>query len=225
MWWNWISPSLSKADCQARHFHLSYLHALKPSVNTLSHFFPILKHFWEISDKDVTIRAASHLFDSIYLFPSCLNASSFSSPGGSREAISRRGRYRRRVWSHVTWTMRRGHHMGWIMGLWWRRLHSCPGIARVISSSAFNLSMQVLRFLTFTPCASLLPLSASDGYGVELSSMRMCVCWKCTFIVYERVLVCFNCTTLCVCVRVLLILWVAVKSFGPSCRKLDLTRA
>ncbi len=35
----------------------------------------------------------------------------------------------------------------------------------------FNLSMQVLRFLTFTLCGFPLPLSASDRYGVELSSM------------------------------------------------------
>lgn len=51
-----------------------------------------------------------------------------------------------------------------------------PWTGRVISSSAFNLSMQVLRFLTFTQCGSPLPLSASDSYGVELSSMCVCVC-------------------------------------------------
>lgn len=46
-----------------------------------------------------------------------------------------------------------------------------PSAGRVILSSAFNLSMQVLRFLTFTPCSFMLSLSASDSYGVELSSM------------------------------------------------------
>ena len=47
---------------------------------------------------------------------------------------------------------------------------------RVISSSAFNLSMQVLRYLTFTPTGSPLLLSASDSYGVELSGVHVCVC-------------------------------------------------
>lgn len=48
----------------------------------------------------------------------------------------------------------------------------------VISSSAFNLSMQVLRFLTFTACSSPLPLSASDRCRVELSACgnALCLC-------------------------------------------------
>lgn len=49
------------------------------------------------------------------------------------------------------------------------------GFASVLDCEALfpalplTFSMQVLRFLTFTPAASLLPLSAADGYGVEHS--------------------------------------------------------
>lgn len=70
-----------------------------------------------------------------------------------------------------------------------------PSTGGVILSSAFNLSMQVLRFLTFTPCSFMLSLSASDSYGVELSSMCVCVCvHKC---VENSLLLCLS---KCLCV-------------------------
>lgn len=84
---------------------------------------------------------------------------------------------------------------------------------QAISSSAFNLSMQVLRFLTFIPCSSLLPLSASDSYRVELSA---CVRWKCTlctsvhlYISSARPSVCWFCGR--------------CRATRASCGKLDLT--
>lgn len=74
-----------------------------------------------------------------------------------------------------------------------------PWNGRVISSSAFNLSTQVLRFLTFRPCGSPLPLSASDSYGAALCSTGACVlkmhsyCLRacaCVFQLYDPVCVC-----------------------------------
>lgn len=56
---------------------------------------------------------------------------------------------------------------------------------KVISSYAFNLSMQVLRSVTFPPCGSPLPLSAFDSYRVALSSM--CVVLKMHFCCSVRV--------------------------------------
>lgn len=70
----------------------------------------------------------------------------------------------------------------------------------VILSSAFNLSMQVLRYLTFTLRASLLPLSASDGVQRLQSS---CVCRKKALLLFASVFVCFTCTSLCLRVCVL----------------------
>lgn len=89
--------------------------------------------------------------------------------------------------------LRKSNHKRWIACLMMAAelLH---WTYQAISSSAFNLSMQVLRFLTFIPCSSLLPLSASDSYRVELSA---CVRWKMHF-VYECALVCFKCTAFCV---------------------------
>lgn len=76
-----------------------------------------------------------------------------------------------------------------------------PLYGMVIASSAFNLSMQVLRYLTFPPCGSPLPLSASDG--VEHSRVQGHALGGGTaFVVCRRVLVCFEmhnlvCTSAC----------------------------
>ena len=130
------------------------------------------------------VAAESECF--IYLF--------FPHPSDSH-AMPRRGGSSGGFWSRAMWAataMTAVALVAWYGG--------------VNSSSAFNLSMQVLRFVTFTPCGSPLPLSASDRCGVELSNMY-CVCRKCAFILRERVVVCFNCATLCVRVCVLLVLW------------------
>lgn len=72
-----------------------------------------------------------------------------------------------------------------------------PWYGRVISTSAFNLSMQVLKYLTFTPCGSPLPLSASDGVERSRVYVRVskthCYCLRacaCVFQLYDLVYVC-----------------------------------
>lgn len=97
----------------------------------------------------------------------------------------------------MTWTMRRGHHRRLIMGLWWWQLHSRPGMGGLFP----------LLPLTFPcRCWNIWPLHRVVPRCLWVLLMEwsapefMCVCRKCTVIVYERVLVCFNCTTLCMCV-------------------------
>lgn len=176
----------------------------KLSVNTSSRSFPILKHFWQGC---YNLSRLPPVFIQFYLLPPSLNASFFlfSPIGFTRDAEARREFWRVLDSCDVSgWggDIARGESRR----LRWRQLHSWRGTGGVNSSSAFNLSMQVLRFVTFTPCGSPLPLSASDRCGVELSNMY-CVCRKCAFILRERVVVCFNCATLCARVCVLLVLW------------------
>lgn len=85
-----------------------------------------------------------------------------------------------------------------------------PWYGRVISTSAFNLSMQVLKYLTFTPCGSPLPLSASDGVersGVYVRVSKMhCYCLRacaCVFQLYDLVHV-YVCVRAHVCLLLIL---------------------
>ena len=90
-------------------------------------------------------------FNSIYLFVLCLNSLSFFFPLLWITSVDSDVLESRDAKDEV----RALHGMNGGTAMTAAALPRWTG--SVISSSAFNLSMQVLRLLTFTPCSSLLP--------------------------------------------------------------------
>ena len=161
-----------------------------------------------MSDKDVTIWAACHLFSfnficcrrvwalHLFFFPSPPPIGSTRCEEGVLESCDVSG------WG-----------MGWITATATTAVALMAWCGRVNSSSAFNLSMQVLRFLTFTPCGSPLPLSASDSCGVELSNMY-CVCVENALLLFRSMCLCVSTVWPCPCVSVCVCLCTSVCTVG-----------
>lgn len=113
--------------------------------------------------------------------------------------------------------MRRGHHMGWIMGLWWLQLHSCPGLGGLFRALPLTFPC---RCWDFWPLHHAVPRCLWVLLIVMKWSSLACAC-VCVCVLKMHVYCLQACACvfqlynlMCACVRAVDSVG-AVKPFGP----------
>lgn len=100
----------------------------------------------------------------------------------------------RGFWSHVTLTMKRGPHMEWIMGLWWRQLHSCPGMGGLFRALPLTFPCRCWDFWPLhhaVPCCLWVLLIVMEWSALAcVCVLKMHFYRACVFRLYDLLRVC-----------------------------------